>query len=174
MTESSKTDEAGESRSHAMTQALVEEWRYLRREVLLREFIQNAVLMLGGVWFGLATGFAIRDIDVVGFVAGCTALSGFWGYNDNLQLKMRPRLIEIEDLIGIGWERWVTSSRIRLVGPIGSGHQVTTRGFFLGSQFAALGLAIVSSGIEVVQLILMAGFVLISVLLLYPPRLREP
>lgn len=173
MPDSNETLGGGESALPVM----LEEWRYLRREVLLRESIQNIILIVAGIGFGLTTGLSMRedggDWWLVGYVAGCTALAGFCGYNDNIQLKMRPRLIEIEDLIGIGWERWVTSSRVRLVGPIGSGYQLTTRGFFLGSQLVAVGWASVLGGLDLLHLVSMAGCILISVLLLRPPRLRE-
>ena len=119
----------------------LDEYRYLRREMVLREAIQAGCLALNALFAGLGVASALvlqHEGPVTGFLLLASGLAGIWGHNDNLQVRMGVYLEGLEERLALGWERWLHSGESRLLGPIGSGHQVTTRVYFLTSELVAL------------------------------------
>ena len=122
---------------------IVMEWDYLRREMLLREVIQALSLLILAIMLGVTLWGVLERAwgSPLPFLAAATCLAGIWAHNDNLELRMGCRLRNIESALGIGWESWLKSSAARLKGPIGSGHQLSTRGAFLGSSLLVMIVA---------------------------------
>lgn len=152
------------------------EWHYLRREMLLREAIQNLALLILAVLFGMMTMLAAFDgggVPALPFVAAAWILASVWAHNDNLELRMSARLVELEKEIGVEWEGWLKTESSRLRGPVGSGHQVTTRGVFIGS--AALAMLVSwhdgFQWLDVATSIATAGAMIV---VLVPPRVIRP
>jgi hypothetical protein len=83
--------------------------------------------------------------------------------------------VRLEGRVGVGWEQWLKSDEARLSGPIRSGYQVTTRGFFLGSQLLLAGIIFATP--EAAPSGPGAGVCLLSfiatVVVLVPPKIRS-
>lgn len=153
------------------------EYQYLRSEMLLRSAIQNLTLIISAAllfWTILSLETPSHTWAIPAYFGASFGLAGIWAHNDNLQIRMSAYLVCIEGGIGAGWEEWVKSGRARLSGPVRSGHQLTTRGFFLGSQLLLAGILwmtrVPSRAGVFVCLVAFAA----TVLVLIPARIRKP
>ncbi len=153
------------------------EYQYLRSEILLRSAIQNLTLIISAAllfWTILSLETSSHTWVVPAYFGASFGLAGIWAHNDNLQIRMSAYLVGIEGGIGAGWEEWVKSGRARLSGPVRSGHQVTTRGFFLGSQLLlAVVLGMTRGPSRAGVFVCLVAFAA-TVLVLIPARIRKP
>ncbi len=151
------------------------EFLYLRGEILLRSAIQNFVLAISALIFGFAIWrlqSAAEGWVVAGYLGASSGMAGVWALNDNHQIRASAYLKSLESKLGISWEKWVKSPAARLSGPIGSGHQATTRGFFLGSQIAILLLvALAGPTLHFAGLIFCVVCLIGTILVLIPPKI---
>ena len=128
-----------------MQMLAIEEYRFLRSEILLRIKLQNIILILLMpallVTVMASSAFPDRGAELaLGYVgaAGMGALYWIHSAARTVQIKTFLRKAEADMAAGAMWETWLADNPIR--GVLGSRWFISTKGVFVGSQIAAIVL----------------------------------
>lgn len=143
----------------------------LRRELALRILLQNLLLIVTVLLFAA---FAILALAVPGSAWGSSAALGAatlgaslqWCHHGVRTKQIKIFLLSIECGGNGGWEQWLPSNRPNTL--LGSRWLISTKGVFLGVQFAMILLAwrlamspdTVFAGFAIVMLLSSAAFLL--------------
>jgi hypothetical protein len=158
----------------------IEEYKFLRREILLRILLQNLVLML------LIPAFLAALITSVGFphrgseaalgyvgVAGMGALYWIHSAARTVQIKAFLRQAEAAEDTSISWETWLAHNPLH--GPLGSRWFISTKAVFVVSQLTSIALLGIFIGGAGRDLLVLGGAALataITAMILIQPRMR--
>lgn len=116
----------------------------LRRELALRILLQNLLLILSLTLF---TAFAILALARPEAAWGAAVAQGAatlgatlqWCHHGIRTKQIKEFLLTLDSGHADGWENWLPANRPRTL--LGSRWMISTKGVFLGVQFAMIGLA---------------------------------
>jgi hypothetical protein len=157
------------------------EIQYLHRELLLRMWIQNLILILLMLVFPasvflMATAGQNEELVALGYVVACGMGALYWIHNAarTEQIKLYLLKWEARRPAGAGWESWLKENR--MPGILGSRWIISTKGVFVGSQVAMVGAtALLKRQSDLDLLFLGLAFLgaLITAILLRQPRMKS-
>ena len=163
-----------------MQQLSVEEYRFLRKEILQRIWIQNFILILLIPMFMVATGLAVgkpsRGAELALAYAGTTGMGAlYWIHSAarTVQIKTFIRGVEQAEGSSYGWETWLASHPIS--GRLGSRWFVSTKAVFVGSQLAcAILCGVIIAGTDRNDAVLAAAFATaaLTAFMLIQPKMK--
>ena len=157
------------------------EIQYLHRELLLRMWIQNLILVLlmlvfPASIFSMASAGQNEELVALGYVVACGMGALYWIHNAARTEQIKAYLLSWESRrpTGVGWETWLRETRFP--GILGSRWIISTKCVFVGSQIAAVAATALlkrQSELDLLVLGLAILGALITALLLRQPRMKS-
>ena len=154
------------------------EIQYLHRELLLRMWIQNLILIRlmlvfpGAVFLAAALGHH-EDVVALGYVGASGMGALYWIHNAARTVQIKTYLLEWEARHQgfMGWETWLKDNR--MPGLLGARWIISTKAVFVGSQLAMIliaGMLTRQSGIDSLNFSLAATVMIVTLFILRQPR----
>jgi hypothetical protein len=155
------------------------EIQYLHRELLLRLWIQNLILILlmlvfpGAVFLAASLGHH-EEVVALGYVGASGMGALYWIHNAARTVQIKTYLLEWEARYQgfMGWETWLKDNR--MPGLLGARWIISTKAVFVGSQLAMIliaGMLTRQSGIDSLNFSLAATGMIVTLFFLRQPRM---